>query len=339
MKSIFLRSHLNQLHSYNFHEDDNAIDSIEFLKEAVLDTWGIPVDQQTLFHNGRIIHDLNSLQRLESGSVINVSLGLQGGKGGFGSLLRGQAISKRKITNFDASRDLQGRRIRNVKNMQKLAEWVKKRKEEEKLIKKEVDEYNKKQKEIASVQKDIRLTQEFKDKVEKWDTEMSSSIKAGLKKTKLNENGKRENGDYQHDDFVEPMQKKKLFTEEDKSSTIEKDANDDTLNGKISQKLAAILGENGKQNEEEAQTTNGKPAEEKVLESEKKSDSVEYSQIDLATINSVDDLIKLGPDHLKLELMRLGLKCGGSLQDRAKRLYDIKLKPELLFNPKYIAKK
>ena len=37
--------------------------------------------------------------------------------------------------------------------------------------------------------------------------------------------------------------------------------------------------------------------------------------------------------------MRLGLKSGGTIQDKAKRLFDIKLDPSLIFNPKYVAKK
>jgi len=47
---------------------------------------------------------------------------LAGGKGGFGSNLR--AAGKQKLTdNFDACRDLQGRRIRHKSAADKLAEW------------------------------------------------------------------------------------------------------------------------------------------------------------------------------------------------------------------------
>ena len=46
-------------------------------------------------------------------STLHLALRLRGGKGGFGSLLRG--AGKQKLTdNFDACRDLQGRRIRWV---------------------------------------------------------------------------------------------------------------------------------------------------------------------------------------------------------------------------------
>ena len=47
----------------------------------------------------------------------------------------------------------------------------------------------------------------------------------------------------------------------------------------------------------------------------------------------------MGGEHIKNELKRLGLKCGGTLKDRAHRLWDIKLDPRKLFDPKFLAKK
>ena len=61
-------------------------------------------------------------------------MGCEGGKGGFGSLLRNQAQTRRKITNWDHSRDLDGRRIGNVKNENSLVDFFKKRREEETKI-------------------------------------------------------------------------------------------------------------------------------------------------------------------------------------------------------------
>jgi len=333
MKSIFLRSHINQIHLtcldlYSFSEDP-----ITSLKEEVLSTFGIPLEEQNLYHNGRIIHDLSGLERLEVGSTIDVGLKLQGGKGGFGSLLRGQAISKRKITNFDASRDLQGRRIRNVKAHQKIMEWVKKKKEQDKVIKDELDDFNKAQKEKKNIKKDVKLTQEFMDKVGKWDTEMSSSVRAGAKKAKSGETAKME-------DFAEP--KKKLRT------TIEK-PKEGELDDKIVQKLAALLEKKDDKgtvvvekevvvSEVITENKNGAAGDaNRKVNGEK--EVVVYDPIDLQTINTVEDLVNLGNEHLKHELMRLGLKSGGSLQEKAKRLHDIKLNPALLFSPKYIAKK
>jgi len=64
-----------------------------------------------------------------------------------------------------------------------------------------------------------------------------------------------------------------------------------------------------------------------------------FEEIDLAKIHSQEELEKLGCEHLKHELMRLGLKCGGSAKERAERFWAIKKDPTNLFNPKFLAKK
>lgn len=55
----------------------------------------------------------------------HVSCRLLGGKGGFGSLLRGAATraGQKKTSNFDACRDMSGRRLRHVNAEKKLKEW------------------------------------------------------------------------------------------------------------------------------------------------------------------------------------------------------------------------
>ena len=37
--------------------------------------------------------------------------------------------------------------------------------------------------------------------------------------------------------------------------------------------------------------------------------------------------------------MRLGLKCGGNLKERANRLFQLKINPSNLFNDKFFSKK
>lgn len=58
-------------------------------------------------------------------NVVSIRLGLSGGKGGFGSLLRGgnTSVNRKKSSNYDSSRDLSGRRLLHISNERKLAEW------------------------------------------------------------------------------------------------------------------------------------------------------------------------------------------------------------------------
>lgn len=83
---------------------------------------------------------------------------LLGGKGGFGSLLRGSQ-SQKKTTNFDACRDMNGRRLRHVNSEKKLVEWQEQARdrEQEKLAAEQIkkDERELKQK----VEKDNALAQ------------------------------------------------------------------------------------------------------------------------------------------------------------------------------------
>ena len=59
-------------------------------------------------------------------SILNVMMGLKGGKGGFGAMLRAQAKGKgaKTTTDFGACRDLQGRRLRHVNDEIRVQKWA-----------------------------------------------------------------------------------------------------------------------------------------------------------------------------------------------------------------------
>lgn len=46
--------------------------------------------------------------------------------------------------------------------------------------------------------------------------------------------------------------------------------------------------------------------------------------VDLLAFSSVADVESLGLEKLKCELMARGLKCGGTLQERAARLFSVR---------------
>ncbi|KAM9316876.1 splicing regulator SDE2 [Gastrophryne carolinensis] len=65
-----------------------------------------------------------------------------------------------------------------------------------------------------------------------------------------------------------------------------------------------------------------KPAD--IPEPRQESPSTDSSPFDLLTFSSAAELEALGLDKLKTELMSLGLKCGGTLQERAARLFSVR---------------
>ncbi|KAK6260566.1 hypothetical protein SCA6_015040 [Theobroma cacao] len=77
-------------------------------------------------------------------ATLNLSLRLLGGKGGFGSLLRGAATKagQKKTSNFEACRDMSGRRLRHVNAEKRLEEW--KAEEENRKLEKIAEEFMKK---------------------------------------------------------------------------------------------------------------------------------------------------------------------------------------------------
>lgn len=80
-------------------------------------------------------------------------------------------------------------------------------------------------------------------------------------------------------------------------------------------------------------------AEEVAVPSPAITEPTVFLPINLLDFDSSTALESLGLNHLKHELQRLGLKCGGSLTERASRLYSIKglsteeIDPSLLAKP------
>lgn len=62
------------------------------------------------------------------------------------------------------------------------------------------------------------------------------------------------------------------------------------------------------------------------------------SPVDLSSVSSVAQLESLGLDVLKEELMSRGLKCGGTLTERAARLFSVRGLTRDQIDPTLLAK-
>uniref|UniRef100_A0A0C9RUB4 TSA: Wollemia nobilis Ref_Wollemi_Transcript_12730_1914 transcribed RNA sequence n=1 Tax=Wollemia nobilis TaxID=56998 RepID=A0A0C9RUB4_9CONI len=172
---------------------------IQNLKNRLSDLLKIPSELQRLVSGTCQISDEGFLVAGGDGFFpqLHVLLRLRAGKGGFGSLLRGAATKagQKKTSNFDACRDMSGRRLRHVNAEKKLEEW--KAEAQERHLETVAEEYLKKQ--MKQKRKVDPTSEEGVADVEKYRAEASrameeveSAVKDGLVEAlRLRQNGKR----------------------------------------------------------------------------------------------------------------------------------------------------
>lgn len=111
----------------------------------------------------------------------SVVLRLRGGKGDFGSLLRGAATKagQKKTSNFDACRGMSGRRLGHVNSEEKHKEW--KAEAQERQLEKAAEEFLEKDKkakeEIVGVYKEL---EKFRVETSQAMEELGSAVVSGL---------------------------------------------------------------------------------------------------------------------------------------------------------------
>lgn len=320
-------------------ENVGSDENIFSLRSFVSNKYEFPPEILIFSFNSHVLSDKVLLSSLNEG-FIHLNFALKGGKGGFGSLLRGQAATKRKTTNFDASKDLKGRRMRNVENEKKLREFLRKKREEDDKVQKELKEYKDLEQKQRKLQYEIKLTQEYKSKLEDWENKMGESISVGLKKLRpLQEN--QVNDDNRKHPLISLHQ---IIIPSKDSLILQKTSNneemqDETISFSIPKKKIHIDSQINNLYQESSNFIE-ESKKEIILNEEPKTivNKPVFAEIDLKNVSSIEDIEMYGAEHIKEELNRLGLKCGGNLRERAQRLFDIKKDPTNLFNPKYLAK-
>ncbi|KAK3253590.1 hypothetical protein CYMTET_37165 [Cymbomonas tetramitiformis] len=308
----------------------NSVDGLEIKRRLhVLDS--IPVSVQRIVCGAREVDDATILYADARGEIPSCSalLRLRGGKGGFGSLLRGAAKKKNMNDNQDACRDLSGRRLRHVNAEKKLGEWENDAKERQ-LEQDAIDFIKKKEAEE-------RATQERKENDLKLDIESSqtvakvqNSVQSGLKEAmKAQEELKRKKAAAEGTAIAK--RQRIMNTLGDISDEDMSDSDDEGVVKKMPEAAASV---------QDPPPASSSPKKTSVRSEDAKPANAEgnLEPIDLSKYDTPTSLEVCGMELLKTELQKHGLKCGGSLQDRAGRLFLLKNTPLSALDGKHFAK-
>eukprot|EP01128_Nolandella_sp_AFSM9_P004856 TRINITY_DN2271_c0_g1_i3.p2 TRINITY_DN2271_c0_g1~~TRINITY_DN2271_c0_g1_i3.p2 ORF type:complete len:357 (+),score=136.06 TRINITY_DN2271_c0_g1_i3:66-1073(+) len=304
--------------------------SLSSLRESIFSACGLEGQFQLLVSEGKNIdsegvftaltHSLEATDYLP----VHLSLRLLGGKGGFGSLLRSKKNTV-KTTNFGASRTKDGRRLRDVQALQNAPAVTKAREEAKKAEKEALAARNHKRREEAL--RDDKLEQMREAIVEN----VKGSLEEGLaiaeerraKEEALIEaqrvKRKKAVSSWMPDGMDDSDSDDSSEVEEEEKNKQKTSTKEDPADEVIEEKAEKKVEKEGDGNDQKVDAS-----AEKVEEVSLKRPREQPLPFDFTPYANEEALQALGLDKLKSTLTELGLKCGGTLQQRASRLWSVK---------------
>nr|CDS24072.1 expressed conserved protein [Echinococcus granulosus] len=306
--------------------------------------------------DGRLV---NHPSDVESDDVlIQVHSRLRGGKGGFGSMLRAIGNQIEKTNNHDMCRDLSGRRMRDVNAEAKLKEWYAKAGERERA---KVDRYLEKQRRRReALDKGLLHDHKFNDpdfakRKEHISSELQDAVEAMLaqivadagpsepvkKKPKLwieqldeGVSSSSDDSSDSNDDSDDLFSSSELTEKQNhadpslRSLSNSEVIDSDTVANKENAAKVEEQREGIQESLVESQSEgNGLKTSETAVSSsatKKLADSVPITEAALEAASSAMELESYGLETLKQALSSRGLKCGGTLSERAIRLFSVR---------------
>ncbi|KAG0210205.1 hypothetical protein BGX28_009510 [Mortierella sp. GBA30] len=177
--------------------------SLHDLKQHLFDLYQIPLDEQRIQTAGGLPLSVDEqddehvllfgetetglLQEQQQIKYFSLSMRMNGGKGGFGSMLRAQGgrMSSQKTTNTDACRDLSGRRIKTVNDAKKMADYLKGEPEREKAKRENLKRKIEEKLELAErpTRKHRFEDSKFFDEAEEQVEDVKSAVAAAIKES------------------------------------------------------------------------------------------------------------------------------------------------------------
>ncbi|XP_010544431.1 PREDICTED: protein SDE2 homolog isoform X2 [Tarenaya hassleriana] len=385
------------------------------IKRRIFELTKIPTNLQRLICGGYQISDTGEVSLPDS--TVNLVLSLRGGKGGFGSLLRGAATKagQKKTNNFDACRDMSGRRLRHVNAEKKLEEW--KAEEDERKLEKLAQEFLKKQAKKGKQGVGDGAVQKYVDKYRKESDKCIEAVELALKESFQHGKRKGKTGaDSEKSKRLKIWKGKRVMGDSDSDDSSDEEDGEEDVNGSQVASDKDTEGSSGSAmgrahdgdssggascersgSEEEKDVVGHHSSDAPVVTSEKagqaekgedssgeeRKNSVEIAcqpsmlsslandetvkeatdsamnqavetnsaaedddksdksekPLNFDDFGSAAEMENLGMERLKMELQKRGMKCGGTLQERASRLFLLKSTPFHELPKKLLAKK
>ena len=250
--------------------------------------------------------------------IAHVTCGLLGGKGGFGTQLRASARRGTQTTNFDACRDLSGRRLRAVNGEKKIAAWEAEKAEREAEAK--AEKYLKSQAGGSGAAKLRELEEKEREAYHAESAKVSESVNdavaSGFKNAAAIEAAKRKKA---------KKGKAVVGNDDESESESDEDFDDSALLFPAAKKARVVPAAPAPRPRPRSRTSRKRPLRSHRRRRRRSAPPVmeekEEGPLDLTRFDSAEALEAVGLERLKAELTAQKLKCGGTLRERAARLF------------------
>lgn len=286
------------------------------------------------------------LRNLPADCTLTLHQLIAGGKGGFGSLLR--AFGKQILisNNKEACRDLNGRRMRDVNNEKKLKEWLLKQADNRSKQDDKLERLKRKRKASPKHCFEDRKYQRQKRMIENelenaLDDAFNVLQRRGCQNKRSDDGSARLIGIPEVESEEEESEDKEEEVICISQELYDKLIREDSGMSLRQEEECRLEGEDRLEEEgrleaieNHAMTGDTSPKGRRKEEIDchlltrgempPLCDEAKTDLIDLASLASARELLRLGPERLKRELQQRGLKCGGTTLERADRLWAVR---------------
>lgn len=229
--------------------NSTLLDAIETLNNQ----FGIYTSDVYFTSNGKLVNNATS----PLSHNIHANIRCNGGKGGFGSMLRAIGAQIEKTTNREACRDLSGRRLRDINEEKRLKAWLDKQKDREAEAE---EKKRKKLEKLMAVPKHDFKDAEYESARSDLTEKVSEAVEEGFKKAMAKGGGGPSTAGVKRkaaEDLAKEKKKKPaLWIDDDLSSSTDTSDSDDDDRGSSQNERRHGSSEDSNSNSDKPETSN-----------------------------------------------------------------------------------